>query len=266
VQLSELDVDYVAEVTTLLSQCQLSVHLVGNSPGKVPDGKSGKSAVQLQNEVAAQMSADRQLPRIIWLPPRTVSDQPVPNRAFIDQLTRNSEPQRGADLIVGDIEELKSAVRASLKNLERPAGPPDAATTAESGSVNVICIADDMDAVSPIAELISSQGRAVDLPVFSGDAGEVRHANEALAMKCNALVLFCGAGDGAWMFHQQNELKRIAGLRRDNPWRGQFTVLAGPATGDKRAMVFRKPPGLLNIMDGFALEKMKPLVDALRFA
>lgn len=265
VQLPELDVDYVAEVTVLLSRCQLSVHLVGNNPGKVPDGKSGKSAVQLQNEVAAQMSADRQLPRIICLPPRAASEQSARNSAFIDRLTRDSALQKGADLIVGDIEELKSAVRTSLKNLERPANPP-AAVGAEGGSVNVICLADDMDAVSPMAELILAQERAVDLPLFSGDAAEVRQANEALAMKCDAVVLFCGAGDGAWMFHQQNELKRIAGLRRDNPWRGQFTVLAGPATGDKRAMVFRKPPGLLNIMDGFAPEKMKPLLDALRGA
>jgi hypothetical protein len=30
-------------------------------------------------------------------------------------------------------------------------------------------------------------------------------------MKCDAVVLFCGAGDGAWIFHQQNELNRIAG-------------------------------------------------------
>jgi hypothetical protein len=265
VQLPELDVDYVSEVTALLSQCQLSVHLVGNSPGKMPDGKSGKSAVQLQNDVAAQMSADRKLPRIIWLPSRTASDQPVPNSAFIDQLTRNSELQKGADLIVGDVEELKSAVRTLLKNLERPVSQP-VATAEAGGSVNVICLADDMDAVSPIAELISSQGRTVDLPVFSGDAAEVRCANEAFAMKCDAVVLFCGAGDGAWIFHQQNELNRIAGLRRNNPWRGQFTVLAGPATGDKRAMVFRRPPGLLNIMDGFALEKLKPLFDALHFA
>jgi hypothetical protein len=157
VQLQELDVDYVSEVTALLSQCQLSVHLVGNSPGKVPDGKSGKSAVQLQNDVAAQMSADRKLPRIIWLPSRTASDQAVPNSAFIDQLTCNSELQKGADLIVGDVEELKSAVRTLLKNLERPVSQP-VATAEAGGSVNVICLADDMDAVSPIAELISSQG------------------------------------------------------------------------------------------------------------
>jgi len=43
----------VAAVTGLLKRCQLSIHLVGEAYGGVPDGRSQKSVVVLQNELAA---------------------------------------------------------------------------------------------------------------------------------------------------------------------------------------------------------------------
>ena len=53
-RLPELELEYVAEVGRLLDECRVSVHIVGKFRGKVPDGPSLKSAVQLQNEIAAQ--------------------------------------------------------------------------------------------------------------------------------------------------------------------------------------------------------------------
>jgi hypothetical protein len=75
--------------------------------------------------------------------------------------------------------------------------------------------------------------------------------------------MFCGAGGGAWMFHQQNELKRVAGLRREKPWRAQWIYIAGPASADKRALLLKKSLQLVNALDGFTPEKMLPLIDSL---
>jgi len=43
----------------LLKRCQLSIHLVGEAYGGVPDGRSQKSVVVLQNELAAKRSKKR---------------------------------------------------------------------------------------------------------------------------------------------------------------------------------------------------------------
>jgi hypothetical protein len=255
-RLPELEAEYVEEVGRLAGQCDLSIHLIGCFPGKVPDGPSGKSAVQLQNEIAAKLSAEGRLVRIISLP----VDGPQKS-GFVDILARKSELQRGADLVTGDFEELKSVVRAALKKIGEQ--KTDGDSSRAPGGIYIICVEEDLEAVSPVVNCLSSEGFRVELPVFSGDPVEVRQANEAVAMTCDAVVLFCGAGDGAWVFHQRNELKRVAGLRRRTPWRAQWLYLAGPATPDKRALLLKNRAQLMNGMDGFAPKKILPLIDSL---
>jgi hypothetical protein len=123
---------------------------------------------------------------------------------------------------------------------------------------------DVFEALSPMIDYLTSQGLSVELPVFSGDAAHVRQANEAFAKTCDAVLVFCGGGDGAWIFHQHNELKRVASLRRETPWRWQGTYVCGPATADKRALVLKKVPGLINGISCFTQELMRPLIDSLR--
>lgn len=50
------EADYVAEVEQLLARSALSIHLVGQMYGGVPDGPSQKSGVVLQNDVAVKRS------------------------------------------------------------------------------------------------------------------------------------------------------------------------------------------------------------------
>ena len=59
------------------------------------------------------------LKRLIWLPQGTRSEQ-APQQAFIEALHQDAEAQFGADLITGDIEELRAAIHATLKKIEQP--------------------------------------------------------------------------------------------------------------------------------------------------
>src|SRR5262245_20887733 len=125
-QLPSDEEEYVAEVERLVARCRLSVHLIGASYGVVPDGASQKSVVVLQNELAAQRSKSSGLQRVIWLAEGTSSGQAA-QQAFIDALHQNAEMQAGADLITGDLEQLKGAIHGALKKLEQPEPPKAAA-------------------------------------------------------------------------------------------------------------------------------------------
>ena len=118
-QLPQVEEDYVAAVERLLARCRLAIHLVGESYGAVPDGPSQRSVVVLQNELASQRSQSGALPRVIWLPEGTSSEQ-AQQQAFIEALHQDAEAQFGADLITGDLEDLKTSVHATLKKLEKP--------------------------------------------------------------------------------------------------------------------------------------------------
>ncbi len=79
------EADYVAAVERLLARSALSIHLVGDHYGAVPDGTNLKSVGVLQNELAVARCKLGGLTRLIWLPAGTQSEQ-APQRAFIDSL------------------------------------------------------------------------------------------------------------------------------------------------------------------------------------
>jgi hypothetical protein len=66
-------------------------------------------------------------------------------------------------------------------------------------------------------------------------------------MDCDAVILYYGAGDEAWKFHQQNELRRIRALRIDEPLPPEIVYLAAPPSDDKDLLVALGEP---NVVDG----------------
>lgn len=252
---------YVDEVTRLLARSQLSVHLMGAYAGKTPDGPARRPVVELQAEIAARQSAERGLSRIIWLP----EDTRTAEWSFLEELHRSAELQRGADLITGGLEDLKGAVRSALQKLEAPPRlAPPAAAPDGGPTVYLVCVEDDFEALTPLADLLGASGVAMELPVFSGSAAAVREANEALAMRCDTAVIFFGAGDGAWMAQQRSDLQRVQALRRETSPVTVFTCLSGERTPDKRAALLRRTPHLIDLLEGFDAAALEPLLAAAR--
>jgi hypothetical protein len=230
----------------------MAIHLVGSNYGAVPDGPSQKSIVILQNELAVQRSRTAALQRVIWVPDGTHSDHPAA-AAFIDALHHDAEAQFGADLITGDLETLKGAVHAALKNIKRGAQAPSTEqSTAATGRKRIHVLCDARDRKDTIALLkLLKQSADVSLPIFAGDAAAVREANQSLLMECDAVILFYGAGDEAWKFHQQNELKRIRALRPERPLPAETIYLSSPITDDKDLLVGLHEPTLVNALSSF---------------
>jgi len=103
----------------------------------------------------------------------------------------------------------------------------------------------------------------VQLPIFTGDAAAVREANQELLMRADAVVIFYGAGDEAWKYYKQNELKKIRGLRREKPILAEYTYLAGPATDDKELLVSIEEPNVVDGRNGFSEATMEGFLRAL---
>ena len=142
-----------------------------------------------------------------------------------------------------------------------PAAPPE---PPQGGpTLYVVCVEDDFDALGPLADCLNGAGITLELPIFSGSASAVREANEALALRCHAALLFFGAGDGAWMAQQRSELQRVQALRRERTPMTVFTYLGGPVTPDKRATMLTRPPHLIAGLEGFSPASLEPLQEAV---
>jgi hypothetical protein len=254
------ETDYVAAADRLLARSALSIHLVGESYGAVPDGPTAKSTGMLQNELAVARCRSGGLKRLIWLPKETRSEQPS-QQVFIDALHRDAEAQFGADLIAGDIEELRAAMYATLRKIEQPEPPPlrdatEASSSAGESSklIYLICDQKDRKASVPLRKLYKQLGFEVALPAFEGDASQVRTTNQQLLASCDAVVLFYGAGDEAWKRTIDNELKKMAGYRGGKSRPTICTYLAEPRTSDKEDLIDMEEPGLIDGLNGLVEE------------
>ena len=265
-QLPQVEEDYVAAVERLLARCRLAIHLVGESYGAVPDGPSQKSVVVLQNELAVQRSKSDGLPRVIWLPEGTGSEQ-AQQQAFIEALHQDAEAQYGADLITGDLEDLKTSVHATLKKLEKPYfEPPEAQAAASDGTrlIYLICDEKDRKASVPVRKFCKEQGFEVAIPAFEGDATAVREAHQQLLSICDAVILFYGAGDEAWKRTLDNELKKMPGYRSAKPLPVCCTYLAAPRTSDKEDLIDMEEPNLINGLEDFSEAEMAAFLRTMK--
>jgi hypothetical protein len=270
-QLPADEAEYVAAVESMLARCALSIHLVGESYGAVPDGPTAKSAAMHQNELAVACCKSGGLKRLIWLPRGTCSQQ-APQQAFIEALHHDAQAQFGADLIAGDVEELRVGMHATLKKIEQPEPQQPERNAAREQSVAgegrkliylIICGEKDRKDSVPLRKLCRQLGFEVALPALEGDASQVRMANQQLLASCDVVILFYGAGDEAWKHTIDNELKKMAGYRDGKSPPAMYTYLAEPRTSDKEDLIDMEEPGMIDGLSGFAeaaiTKSMRPL-------
>jgi len=230
---------------------------VGESYGAVPDGPTAKSTSIHQNQLAIARCRSGELWRLIWLRQGTRSEQ-APQQAFIEALHQNAQAQFGADLITGDIEELRAAIHATLSKIEQPEPkqPERDATEAQQptgeGAKLIYFIFDEKDrkATVPLRKLCKQLGFDVALPAFEGDASQIRKTHQQNLASCDAVFLYYGAGDEAWKRTIDNELKKMAGYRSGKPPPAMYTYLSEPRTNDKEDLIDMEEPGLINALGG----------------
>jgi hypothetical protein len=260
IQLPKGEEEYIAAVRGFLVRCDLSIHLVGAKYGVVPDGPSEKSVTVLQNELAIERHKQTGLRRIISLPEGTKSESAM-QQEFIDRLRKNAELQAGADLVTGDVEELKGAVHAALKKLQEPEPHPQ--ERQGSRLIYLICDQRDRQATIPLRKFLKGRGFDVQIPLFEGDAATVRQNNQDLLAECDAVILFYGSGDEAWKRSIGSELKKAAAYRGAKPLTASYIYLAEPITDSKRDLIDLEEPNLINGLQGFSDAEMLKFITAM---
>jgi hypothetical protein len=257
--------EFRSAVTGFLTRANLSIHLVGQTAGPIPDGLSQKPIVELQNEIAAQCSQSQDLKRLVWLPKNLHSDQER-QRNFIRALQYSYNAQCGAEIVTGGLEDLKSATYRVLKKIHdskmsshEQAGPDE-----QEGNrmVYLVCVEDDKKNKStlPLRQWLTEQGFEVRLPLFAGDAKSVRENNEELLATCDSLLIFYGAGDESWLQAVRNSHKKIKAFRGSRPLLATYTYIAQPTSIDKEDRIDVGEANLINGLNAFDPASMIPFL------
>ena len=254
---------YREEVHSMLKQCDLSIHLIGKGNGGILDGPGLISPVQVQHELALKYSEERGMNRLIWLPEDVKGDAPA-HQEFLDVLVSDSRHLLNGDKIAGNIKEFEKEIFRTLDRLasEKNEVPIQVPGDESGPNVYVICDAKDLslEDFRQLLVFLKSQNFDISVPLFTGEATKVQKANEMHIHDCDAVLMFFGAGDGAWQLAQYSELKRVLGMRTNNQLLASYTYLGGEETPDKQILQLTSSKPLIDGLKGFKEEAMMPFI------
>ncbi len=277
-QLPFVESPLIENVESFLKESQLSVHLVGESYGMIPEGTL-KSIVEIQNEVAAAASSSRNLQRLIWVP-EGFNPKEERQISFLNKLNEGNEGIEGADLIQSSLESFKEILSDKINSIERENKKSIVAkeakeakevvksdtqsSTPSNGSRIIYLISDilDIDEIKPLEDFLFENGCEVVLPIFEGDESLIRSDHIENLKMCDAAIIFYGNANEIWLRSKTRDFLKISGYGRENPLNLKAIYLSGPPSISKER--FRSQDSeIINGMTEFPTELMKSLISKL---
>jgi len=211
------------EVRKDLEECSMSVHLVGNAYGEIPEG-ADRSIVDIQNKIAAEAAvAKRQskeeFSRLIWIAQnlKNASDR---QKAFIETLRRDTEAQEGAEILQNPLEDFKNIMREELIESQ------DRNTAESSSSKSIYLVHDRIDhaEVEPIRAVLEKSGFKVLTPAFEGELLDVRKRHIDNLRNFDGAIIYKGKVNDQWVRMKILDLLKAPGFGRNKPIQGKALV------------------------------------------
>jgi len=224
--------EYSAEIKAMLADCELSIHIIGSNFGLVPEG-TNKSKIQLQNEIAAELSKETHMPRLIWMPPEIkIEDERQTN--FVEELKRSDALLSGADLLISALEDLEFAIEDKLSESKKEVVVEEADYNSDGPKqIYLICDQADLDAIAPVENFLFDKGYEVIIPAFEGDQTELRLDHQENLKSCDAVLIYYGAGNELWLRSKTRDLLKITGYGRKKPLNVKTVCIAPPLNPQK---------------------------------
>jgi hypothetical protein len=232
-----------------LQRCRLSIHLIGERYGIVPEA-ADQSVVALQNALATAYSQNNtEFSRLIWLPTELQATQVTDERqqAFLTRLQNDPALQVGDDLLQTDLEELKTAIQDKLQP-KKAKQKPELDATADASSdigpagptrIYLICDQRDQDAIQALDDYLYDQEFEVLRPLLEGDEAEVSEEHQANLRDCDAILFYYGQANEAWLRTKLRDLRKAWLWTHDtNP--GQRRVCCWSVYSSERALPYAR--------------------------
>jgi hypothetical protein len=240
-----------------LEECSLSIHLVGSAYGEIPEG-TDRSIVDIQNKLAAEISVEKrnnkqEFSRLIWIAQnlKNASDK---QRAFIDNLKRDTEAQEGAEILQNPLEDFKNIVREELLDSN------EKITTTDIQGKSIYLVHDKIDdqEIRPFKDLIEKSGFKILEPDFEGELLDVRRQHIDNLRNFDGAIIFKGKVNDQWVKMKVLDLLKAPGFGRKKPIKAKAILASGQQNLDS----FKNQD--LTIISGDAQHSMENLKNFLQ--
>lgn len=249
-------------VRTTLQRCRLSIHLIGERYGVVPEAAT-HSVVELQNALATAYSQQNaNFSRLVWLPPGLQASD-VRQQAFLTALQNDPALQVGDDLLQTSLEELKTVIqdKVTLPEARKASGPDVGA----SGPARIYLLYDqhDEEAIQPLDDYLFDHECEVLRPYFAGDEGKVSEAHQANLCECDAVLFYYGQAEEIWLQGKVRDLRKAPGYGRTTPFLTTAIYVAGPSTPQKERYRTHDVETVIKHFAAFAPDSLAPFLSTV---
>lgn len=224
-------------IQAMLERCEMSIHLVGQSYGIVPEATTN-SLTELQNKLAAEHRQKSDFCRLIWSPAdlevNAIEDER--QRDFITALQTDPAVQQGADLLQNSIEDLKTEILDKIKFVLEKNQQPETAVTSGETPIRIYLIFDpqDKEDAKPLGDYLYDQGfELLEIAPDNGRAEEVRQLHYDNLGICDAVLIYHGHTSQIWLQKKLNDLRKVAGYGRTTPMLAKAIYIGGPENQQK---------------------------------
>jgi TIR domain-containing protein/uncharacterized protein DUF4062 len=249
--------DFKDQVRGFLQRCDMSVHLIGERYGAIPDGET-QSHVVLQSALAAERCHDDGFLRVIWMPPG-IQAKDTRQQAFIDSLRNDSDAQKRTEILQTKLEDLKSFIEDT-----QAAAQPKTPKTECGGPSRIYVVADQRDiesgAVQPLESYLFDHGYEVILSLSASDEAQTRKDHVENLQLCDVAIIYYGQAGELWLRSKLNDFRKVLDARTE-PVRARAIYIAPPETEHKRHFQTREAL-IIRSVEGFAPGALAPLVQA----
>ncbi len=239
-----------------LEKSCLSVHLIGENYGSIPDQERERSSVRLQYELAtAHCQANSEFSQLIWMP-RGLDTQDERQKAFLQYLSSEAANHPQTELLQDKLEDLKKEIFDRLtpatvkisrstrepapnqtQRLSHTVGNGDkmneVVVYADPLRVYLICKPEDYEKTEDLSNFLFSQNFEVIRSLRKGTAAQkLKDHNELLSL-CDVAMIFHGTTNEVWMRIKLSDLRKSAGNDPFRPLLLKCVYLAGEMTKEK---------------------------------
>lgn len=244
-----------------LKRCKLSIHLIGQQYGLVPEGEE-RSIIQLQADMAAIQCKNEQLTRLIWMPPdidEKIGD--ARQKEYISALQNEAPQVAGTDLLKTSLEDFKTFIRDTLEKINKPPeikNTPDAARR-----VYLVCDRQDQDSVEILDKCLYKQGFEVLPTLFDGSETERREMHKDNLCLCDALLIYYENANEYWMQSMFNDWRKAPGYGRTKSIKSCGILVRGEKTKHKERLHSHEAQVIRNYDGPFTCDVLSPFTEQL---
>lgn len=250
------------EVNGYLAESNISVHLIGEIYGVIPEDELN-SIVEIQCEIASQHIGNSEFSQIIWKPQGLNSDD-ARQQKFISELSNYSNLPGRYTFLQDKLEDLKTLIHERLNLPVMPSVPQKAISgTSDQNStlIYIVCAQPDYEAVKPIEDYLLLHG--FEIISLAGDADAKSHRH--YLRQCNAVLVYCGNATDGWLKMKHVELFKLSGCRRANPWLAKAFYLGPPRTLSKERFQVQNGIVIRDFAD-FSSASLNPFIEQIERA